>query len=189
MPHRPPTEAATGRKQPQPRFPVPSPVPSGGKVMPTLVFQGAMISSEHTSQFLLPGSVGLRCSPPLRGSLKQLVPGYRTSCSDDTRGQSRETGSLSRPFGSTETTTKCVTMGPADCRARLQNQVQFSTAVIQWGYSHSGGPRAGSGKGTRSRHSLEEGGHRGGPSQRKGVRVLQPVIHSSKQGWGGCVRF
>ncbi len=47
-------------------------------VLPTLprtVFQGAAISSEHTSQFLLPpGTIAeLICSPPLRGSLEQLV--------------------------------------------------------------------------------------------------------------------
>ncbi len=80
-------------------------------------------------------------------------------CSDYTRGQSRETGSFSRPFSSMEATTKCVTMGPADCRKRLQNPVRFSTASIERGYSHSGGPRACSGNGTSSRHSLDEGGH------------------------------
>ncbi len=41
------------------------------------------------------------------------------------------------------------------------------------GHSHAGGSRAGSGNGTRSEHSLEEGGHRGGPSSRKRFRVLQ----------------
>ncbi len=34
---------------------------------------------------------------------------------------------------------------------RLQNPDGFSSASIQWGESHSGGPRAGSGNGTRSR--------------------------------------
>ncbi len=37
---------------------------------------------------------------------------------------------------------------------------------------------------TRSDHSLEEGSYRGGPSSRQGVRVLQPVLHCSKEGWG-----
>ncbi len=181
--------APAGGEQVSPRFPVPVPRQCPQEVgLPTLVLQGAAISSEHTSQFLPPGSVGLR------GSLEQFcsavpcrcaIPGHRTSCSDYTRGQSRETGSLSRPFSSMETTAKCVTMGPAGCRERLQNPVQFSTASVQQGFSHSGGPQAGYGNGTRSRHSLEEGGHRGGPSPRKGVRVLQPVLHSSKEGWGG----
>ncbi len=39
------------------------------------------------------------------------------------------------------------------------------SASVQRGISHSGGPRAGSGNGTRSRYSFEEGGHRGGPSR------------------------
>ncbi len=53
-----------------------SSVPSGDGLptLPRMVFQGAAISSEHTSQFLPPGKVAeLRCSPPLRGSLEQLV--------------------------------------------------------------------------------------------------------------------
>ncbi len=44
------------------------------------------------------------------------------------------------------------------------------------GHSHAGGSRAGSGNGTRSEHSPEEGGHRGGPSSRQRVRVLQPYF-------------
>ncbi len=92
---------------------------------------------------------------PCRGA----VPGHRTSSSDYTRGQSRETGSLSRLFGSVETTAKCVSVGPAHCRERLQNPVWFSSASIQRYEFHSGGPRAGSGNGTRSRNSLEKGGH------------------------------
>ncbi len=74
-------------------------------------------------------------------------------------------------------------MGPAYCRKRLSHSVRRPAAAIQRGDSHAGAPRTGSGYGTRSRHSLEEGGHRGGPSSRKGVRVLQPVLHSSKEGW------
>ncbi len=37
--------------------------------------------------------------------------------------------------------------------------------------------------GTRSRYSLEEGGHRGGPSSWKRVRGLQPVLRGSEEGW------
>ncbi len=51
------------------------------------------------------------------------------------------------------------------------------------------GPRAGSGNGTRSRYSLKEGGHRGGSSSRKGVRVIQPVLHSFKEGWRFASHF
>ncbi len=44
------------------------------------------------------------------------------------------------------------------------------------GHSHAGGSRPGSDNGTRSEHSPEEGGHRGGPSSRQRVRVLQPYF-------------
>ncbi len=80
-------------------------------------------------------------------------------------------------------------MGPAYCRKRLPNPVRLSTASFQRGYPHSGGSRAGSGNGTRSKHSLEEGGHRGEPSSRQRVRVLQPVLHRSKDGWRVASHF
>ncbi len=95
----------------------------------------------------------------------------------------------SRLFRSVETTAKCVSVGPAHCRERLQNPVWFSSASIQRGEFHSGGPRAGSGNGTRGKYSLKEGGHRGGPSSRERVRVLQPVLHSSKEGWRVASHF
>ncbi len=129
-----------------------------------------MVSSKHTSQSLPPGNVAeLRCSPPLRGSLQQLVwlspagvpfqDRVTYTKGNYTRGQSRETGSLSRLFGSVETTAKCVSMGPAYCRERLQNPVWFSSASIQRGEFHFGGPRAGSGNGTGGgKYSLKEGG-------------------------------
>ncbi len=181
-----------------PRFPVPVPRQCPQEVgLPTLVtghsdLQRAYISVSSawkcgTEMLATPSGVSRTASSAV--PCRCAIPGRRTSCSDYTRGQSRETGSLSKPFGSMETTAKCVTMGPADCRERLQNPVRFSTASIQRGYSHSGGPRAGSGNGTRSRHSLEEGGHRGGPSPRKGVWVLQPVLHSPKEGWGVASDF
>ncbi len=76
------------------------------------VFQGAAVSSERFSQSLPPRNVAeLGGSPPLRGSLEQLdrpvpcrssAPGHRASRSKYTRDQSRETGSLSRLFGSVE---------------------------------------------------------------------------------------
>ncbi len=93
------------------------------------------------------------------------------------RASSRETSSrdqsLSRIFGSVETTAKCDWMGHAHCRTRLS---QCYAAAFQWGHSHIGGSRAGSVNGTRSKHSLEEGGHRGGPSSRQRVRVLHPYF-------------
>ncbi len=55
-------------------------------------------------------------------SCRCAVPGYQTSRSNYTRGQSRETGSLSRLFGSVETTAKCVSMGPAHCREATESR-------------------------------------------------------------------
>ncbi len=110
------------------------------------------------------------------------VTGVRATTSN-TRGQPRDAGSLSRLFSSMETTAKCVSMGPADCRKGVSNSVRFSTAALQRRDSHAGGPRAGSGYGTRSENPIKEGGHRGGPSSQEGIRVLQPVFHSSQEGW------
>ncbi len=72
-------------------------------------------------------------------------------------------------------------MGPGK---RVQDSVRVASASVQRGISHTGGPRAGSGNEIRSRYSLEEGGHRGGPSLQQRVRVLQPLLHRSKEGWG-----
>ncbi len=117
------------------------------------VFQGAEVSSELFSQFLPPGNVSA-----LRGSSQPLgvskaaraaVPWWsstsrhRASSSKYTRGQSRETGSLSRLFGSVETKAKYVSMRHAHCSTRLSRR---SAATFQQGHSHAGGSRAGSGK-------------------------------------------
>ncbi len=101
-------------------------------------------------------------------SCRSPASGHRASRSKYTGGQSRETGSL-RLFGSVETTAKCVSMGHAHCRTRLSWR---SAAAFQRSHSHAGGSRAGSGNGTRSKHSPEEGG----PSSRQRVRVLQPYF-------------
>ncbi len=106
-------------------------------------------------------------------SCRSPASGHRASSSKYTRGQSRETGSLSRLFGSMETTAKCVLMGHAHCRIRLSWR---PAAAFQRGHSHAGGSRAGSGNGTRSEHFPEEGDHRGGPSSRQRIRVLQPYF-------------
>ncbi len=63
--------------------------------------------------------------------------------------------------------------GHAHCRTRQSGR---SASAFQRGHSHAGESRAGSGNGTRSEHSPEEGGHRGGPSSRQRVRVLQPYF-------------
>ncbi len=88
-----------------------------------------------------------------------------------------------------ETTAKCIPLGPADCRERLSYSVWRSAAAFQRSISHISESRAGSGIGTRSDLSLVEGGHRGGPSSRQRVRVLQPVLHCSKEGCGIMSNF
>ncbi len=110
--------------------------------------------------------------------------GRRSSCSKHTRDQSRETGSLSRLFSSVETTAKCISLGPADCRERLSYSVRHSAATFQRVISHVCESRAGSGIRTGGELSLEEGGYRGGPSSWQRVRVLQPVLRCSKERWG-----
>ncbi len=71
-----------------------SSVPSGVSLLTLPVFQGAAVSSERFSQSLPPRNVAeLGGSPPLRGSLEQLVgrpcrssvPGHRASRSKYTR--------------------------------------------------------------------------------------------------------
>ncbi len=75
-------------------------------------------------------------------------------------------------------------MGPADCRKGVTNSVCFSTTAFQRRDSHTGGPRAGSGYGTRSESPIKEGGHRGGPSSREGIRVYSRYFIVPKKDGG-----
>ncbi len=117
-------------------------------------------------------------------SCRSSILRHRSSSSKHTRGQSRETRSLSRLFSSMETTAKCISLGPADCRKRLSYSVRRSAATFQRVTSQVCESRAGSGIRTGGQLSLEEGGHRGGPSSQQRVRVLQLVLRCSKEGWG-----
>ncbi len=157
-----------------------------------LVLQGTAISSESFSQ-LPPGNVvALRGWLHLKTCLEQLdrpsLAGYPFQ-GTELAVQSIPEASLERlvPLvhfsDSVETSAKCISMGPAHCRKRVQDSVRVSSASVQRGISHPVGPRAGSGNGTRSRETLEEGGHRCGPSSRLRARVLQPLLHCSEEGW------
>ncbi len=87
------------------------------------VFQGAAVSSERFSQSLPPRNVAeLGGSPPLRGVsraarsavlCRSSVPGHRASRSKYIRGQSQETGSLSKSSGGVGALAKRVLLGPA----------------------------------------------------------------------------
>ncbi len=100
-----------------------SSVPSGDQSANPASVQGAAVSSERFSQSLPPRNVAeLGSSPPLRGSLEQLdrpspagpsVPGHRASRSKYTRGQSQETGSLSKSPGGVGALAKRVLLGSA----------------------------------------------------------------------------
>ncbi len=59
------------------------------------------------------------------------MSGHRSSSSKHTRGQSRKTGSISRLFSSVETTAKCISLGPADCRERLSYSIRRSAGTFQ----------------------------------------------------------
>ncbi|KAI2666989.1 hypothetical protein H4Q32_029326 [Labeo rohita] len=139
--------------------------------LPTLsVLQGAAVSSEPTPQ----------SSARRRSGARELATpaGVSTAASSAVSCRSSVTGHRT---SSVETTAKCVCMGPAHCEARLSHPIRRSAAAFQLS-------RAGSGNGTGSRNS-EEGGHRGGPSSRQGVQVLQPVLHCSEEGWGPASLF
>ncbi len=100
-----------------------SSVPSGDQSANPAVFQGAAVSSERFSQSLPPRNVAeLGGSPPLRGvsraarsavPCRSSVPGHRASRSKYTRGQSQETGFLSKSSGGVGALAKRVLLGPA----------------------------------------------------------------------------
>ncbi len=158
------------------------------------MLQGTAISNKSLSQ-LLPGNVAvLKGSLPLKNSLEQLdqpfpagppLQGTSSSSASSlkyTRGQCRETGSLSTFSGNVEASATCISMGPAHCRERVQDSVWVSSASVEQGISHSGGPRAGSGNGKKSRYSFEEGGHR----ESQGSTVVTSLFRKKM---GRCVLF
>ncbi|KAL0154111.1 hypothetical protein M9458_050570 [Cirrhinus mrigala] len=86
---------------------------------------------------------GVSTAASSAASCRSSVTGHRTSSSNNTRGQSQETGSLSRLFGSVETTAKCICLGPAHCRARLLHSIWRSAATFQRGLPTLVGPEQG----------------------------------------------
>ncbi len=116
-----------------------SPPPPGEEIgLPNLsrtVFQGAAISSEHTSQFFPPGDVAeLRCSSPLRGSLEQQLAVLITA------EVSLERLVALLDYLAAWILLPNVSQWVLHTVERLQNPVWFSSASIQRGGSHSGGP-------------------------------------------------
>ncbi|KAI2645302.1 30S ribosomal protein S4 [Labeo rohita] len=121
--------------------------------LPTLpVLQGAAVSSEPTPQSSArKRSLAGELTTPVRVSTaagsavscRSSITGHRTSSSNNTRDQSRETGSLSRLFGSMETTAKCICLGPAHCTARLSDSIWCSATTFQRGLPTLVGPEQG----------------------------------------------
>ncbi len=87
------------------------------------------------------------------------------------------------------TSAKYISLGSADYRKRVSNTVRVSPSKVHGGVVHRGAPPAASGYGTRSESSFRERGHRICTSLQHGNRVLQPVLHSSKEGWGVVSHF
>ncbi len=128
-----------------------------------------------------------KASSSHRATQKQSVAyrAYRSDCTNTykSRNQSREAGTSSRIFDSVETSAKYISLGPADYKKRVSDTVRVSPAQVHGGFVHRGGPPAGSGNGTRNKSSVGERGHRICTSLQQGNRILQPVFHSSKEGW------
>ena len=140
--------------------------------------RGALAPSEEGSKAVRP-VVPCRCA----------VTGHCVCSANYSRSQPREAGTLSRFFGRVEKPSKRISVGPADSRKRLRYTVQVSSTSIQGGPTHSGGPRAGSGIGTGGKNSFAQGGYRTSSPSQQGVRLLQPVLHSSEEGWGVASNF
>ena len=108
---------------------------------------------------------------------RSSTSGHRSDSSSHTRGQP-EAGSLSRLLAAQElllNVSKWVLQTVEEAREFSL----FLNRLVQRGHSHTSGPRAGSGNGTRSRHSLEERGHRTCSSSQR-VWVLQPLLYHSE---------
>ncbi len=139
------------------------------------VFQGAAVSSERFSQSLPPRNVAeLGGSPTPSGvpraarsavPCRSSAPGHRASRSKYTRDQSRETGSLSRLFGSVELLPNVSRWVHAHCR---QGYVALCRSL-------STGEQALVMEQEVST-LLREEDHRGGPCSRHRVQVLHAVL-------------
>ncbi len=163
-------------------------------VLPTLPeFQGAAVSRECLSQFFPPGNVAeLRASPRLQGSPEQLhrwLPAGPPCQGIDLAAPNTPEASLER-------------LAPlVDYLAAwklLPNVSRWVLQTVEKGYRIQFGAPPPPFKGlcltsTNPEQALvleqevlssEEGGHRGGPSSRQRVRVLQPVLLVPKKDGG-----
>ncbi len=183
------------RCPPHHMVPVSPQCPQGIGLLTLPVFQGTAVPSERLSQFFPPaGVVELRSLPPLRRSLGQK---------DRFSPAALQGTDLAAPITPEISLKRLIPLVdylaawnilPNVSRWDLHtikegHHIKFGAppAALQRGHSYSGRPREGSSYGTGSRHFVKEGGHRGGSSSR--VQILQPVLHSSKEGWRAASYF
>ncbi len=120
-------------------------------------------------------------------SCRFAVSGCRSECKTTykSRNQSREAGTSSRIL----TAWKLLPNISGWVLQTIEKGHQYSLGLapqVYRGVFHRGGPPAGSGNRTRSESSVRERGHRICSSLKQGNWALQPVFHSSKEGWGLC---
>ncbi len=120
-------------------------------------------------------------------SCRFAVSGCRSECKTTykSRNQSREAGTSSRIL----TAWKLLPNISGWVLQTIEKGHQYSLGLapqVYMGVFHRGGPPAGSGNRIRSESSVRERGHRICSSLKQGNWALQPVFHSSKEGWGLC---
>ncbi len=122
-------------------------------------------------------------------SCRCAVPGYQTSRSNYTRGQSRETGSLVDYLAAWKL---LLSVSPWVLHTVERGyRIQMGSPPPRFNGVNPTlvGPEQALVMEREVEYSLEKGGHQGGPSSRKRVRVLQPVLHSSQEGWRVASHF
>ncbi len=122
-------------------------------------------------------------------SCRYSASGDSKQYSKNTRGQPREADSLSRLYRRMAMPSEYISMGPAYSRKGVQIAVRLPAPEVQWGGLDCSAPGTGSGNGTGSSLPVGERGHRTCSSARQGVRFLQPVLHSSQEGWEVASNF
>ncbi len=156
------------------------------QTLPLPVLQGAAVSGERISQGPPGNVVASGCPPSLRRILEQSI----------------QTFPAGSPLQDVVLTAQIHT-NPETSLERLVPLVEFLTAwkilanISHWvspaqvhgGFVHRGGPPAGSGNGTGNKSSVRERGQRICTSLQQGNWILQPVFHSSKEGWRDATHF
>ncbi len=132
---------------------------------------------------------GISRAASLVFSCQCAIPGHRTSRSDYTRGQFRETGSLSTLFSSVETTAKCVSV---DLHTEERGyRIQFGSPPPRCNGVNPTlvGPKQALVMEREVDTLLREEAIEVVPPHKKRVRVLKPALHNSQEGWRVASHF